>query len=68
MSRRFPLLLSAVLLSLLLPVPASAAPVPSRDRAGNLARVQDVVVHAESARSATRTTARVTGPAPRGAA
>ena len=52
MSRRTPLsLLAAVLLCLLLPAPAAGAPVPSRDRAQDLALVQDVIARDEVARA-----------------
>lgn len=43
--------LAAVLLSLLLPAPSFAAPVPSRDRAQDLARVQDLLARDEVARA-----------------
>ena len=52
MSRRYlPYLLAAVLLSLLIPSPTPAAPVPSRDRAHDLAVVQDVVAREDVARA-----------------
>ena len=48
MSRRtLPFLLAALLLALLLPAPLLAAPVPSRDRADDLAVVQDVIAKEE---------------------
>jgi hypothetical protein len=52
MSRRTtPLLLAAALLALLLPAPLLAAPVPSRDRADDLAVVQDALAKAEVAKA-----------------
>jgi len=50
MSRRtLPFLLAALLLALLLPAPLLAAPIPSRDRADDLAVVQDVIAKEEVA-------------------
>lgn len=51
MPRRRVFLFSAVLLSLLLPTLLPAAPVPSRDRASDLALVQDVVAREEVGRA-----------------
>jgi hypothetical protein len=51
MSRRTPLLLLAAVLFSLLPTPTSAAPVPSRDRASDLAVVHDVIARDEVARA-----------------
>jgi hypothetical protein len=49
--RTTPLLLAAVLLALLLPAPLLAAPVPSRDRADDLAVVHDVLAKDEVSRA-----------------
>ena len=52
MSRRTaPFLLAAVLLALLLPAPLLAAPIPSRDRADDLAVVHDVLAQDEVAKA-----------------
>jgi cytochrome c1 len=52
MSRRtLPFALAAVLLALLLPAPLPAAPVPSRDRAADLAVVHDVLAKEDVARA-----------------
>ncbi len=52
MSRRTtPLLLAALLLALLLPAPLLAAPVPSRDRADDLAAIHDVLAKDEVSRA-----------------